>query len=208
MKAPNSTKNFNPLDFTVANILERYYTATKEELIEGLDWYSASTRQIKQELYSVSLTKAACIVAALSPRMPWERNIEAAKTVLSAYHNGLTPGDISITTFDKNKAKAFELCALPDTDNLNDFFTVLKGNKTQAFAANLSGHDDAVTIDGHAYSIAKAERVPLANVPSMTDRQYHYIADLYREAADTVGITPYQVQAITWLTYRRINGIA
>ena len=66
-------------------------------------------------------------------------------------------------------------------------------------------------IDGHAYNIYNGSVSGLKDVPSMTPKAFRKIQDAYRDAARIASqvtgetITATQIQAITWVSYRRIN---
>jgi hypothetical protein len=79
----------------------------------------------------------------------------------------------------------------------------LGGLKTRAFYVNIldPNNSDIVTVDTHAIKIAGINR------DSVGVKLYNAIADGYRECAEYVGILPQQIQAITWITYKRELGI-
>lgn len=84
-------------------------------------------------------------------------------------------------------------------------FDVLSGPKVRAFAACIidptNGTD--VVIDRHAFDIA-AGRTTDDNTRNILGRKgmYEYVADLYVRAARKVGISPAQLQAVTWVVWR------
>ncbi len=82
----------------------------------------------------------------------------------------------------------------------------LNGKKTTAFFANILGID-VVTVDGHAKNIYDGMRRVLKN-NNVGVREYGIIADAYIEAAKAVGIKGFQMQAITWVAWRRQHNIA
>ena len=63
---------------------------------------------------------------------------------------------------------------------------------------------DDVCVDGHAYSIWLGSRVVLAKVPSIGVKLRRTIKADYRAAAETLGISPYELQAVTWCAWRRV----
>ena len=155
----------------------------------------------------VPLRISAGVVAALSPRMPWEDNINSAAKVIAADKAGLSPEDVSVTAFHANKNKAFTIANMPWNADTSEVETILKGNKTKAFYRNLQGQD-AVTVDGHATNIALGTMNSLDKTVGLTTKHYEYIESLYTELAESLCIKSYQLQAITWLTYRRLRGLS
>jgi hypothetical protein len=63
----------------------------------------------------------------------------------------------------------------------------------------------AVCIDGHAYSIWAGRRITLDAVPPVSDRLYNRIVGDYVVVAKHLGIRPHQLQAITWVAWRRLH---
>ena len=105
-----------------------------------------------------------------------------------------------------NKAKAIKILD-QDTDIGTNPTDVLKGPKLCEFYSCIMGLSD-VCIDGHAYSIWFGDRVTLANVPSIGVKLRRQIKADYEAVADANNLQPYEVQAITWTTHRRIHGVA
>lgn len=194
---------------TIGNIIGIYNQANADELRAGLTWYKTAEKVLRtrKDLRSYPIWKTAAVTAALSPRMPWDRNISATATVLKAVDAGLNPSDVKVTTFHANKDKAFEIAQLPNSYPQSEALAILRGPKTCAFMRNLSGDMSCVTVDGHATNIALGTSTSLDNVVTLTKTQYLLIEALYIEAASRVGVEPAQMQAITWVTYRRLRGL-
>jgi len=74
--------------------------------------------------------------------------------------------------------------------------------------------DDTCTVDGHARNIAYNERVNLTdNRTNIGIKEYANLQEAYRQAAkrckvDGRQMKPYELQAITWVTWRKLHGIA
>jgi hypothetical protein len=90
-----------------------------------------------------------------------------------------------------------------------DPLDVLGGRKVRSFYRNIVGHTGHVTVDRHAVAI-------VAGRP-LTDREgkvlerigpYTYVAGAYRAAARRLGVAPTELQAVTWLVWRRLKGDA
>jgi hypothetical protein len=155
--------------------------------------------------YSVSADAVAGVIAALSPNNRWERNLRDADALIRAYTlGGLSDAlEVKTSTYNKNKAKALDILGgkLP--------LDVLGGLKVRAFYGCIIGADD-VCVDGHAYAIWRGERISTSSTPKISAKLYGSIVADYVKAAATInsvlGTTyrAYQVQAITWLTWRRM----
>ena len=170
-----------------AHVMTVYRRATADDIREGMSWY-AGAHEIAREASDVAV--GAGILSALSPRMPWKRNVILARAGFVA---PLTGGALTNSISAANRILAGE-----------NPLDVLGGLKTRAFYGNILDPNDSeiVTVDTHAIKIAGIDR------DSVGKGLYRAIADGYREAAEYVGILPQQMQAITWTTWRRERGIA
>ena len=114
---------------------------------------------------------------------------------------------IKVCTFNKNKEKALKILR-----NNQDFFTdntreILSGPKLNEFFNCILGVEDDVCIDGHAYCIFNGSRTSLKDVPSIGVKLRKEIKSDFRKAAAKFNISAAQMQAITWVTWRRIHGV-
>lgn len=91
-----------------------------------------------------------------------------------------------------NRAKAWRIA------NGADPALVLGGPKVRAFFANITGDHDAVTVDVWAARAAEGRDNP--NGP--TGGRYAAIADAYRLAAASRGVSPRECQAAIWVHVR------
>lgn len=159
--------------------------ASNTDIMAGMSWYP-NTHLIARECDDV--VKGAGIIAALSPRMPWVRNIELARVAFSGAY--LFRGCLGINIRATN--------AILDGNHPLD---VLNGLKTRAFFDNILNPltSTAVTVDTHAIKIAGI------NKDSVNKGLYNEIADAYRDASRIAGMAPLELQAVTWTAYRRIN---
>lgn len=203
---------------SIDNILGMYSKSNLEDIKQGKIWYE-SARSFCLNLSDssgYSLDQVVGVVAALSPRNRWETNkvdavncIRRHRQIESNLHKkgairplggSVGPGEVSVSTFNQNKLKAWRIL---DGESPNN---VLGGPKVRAFYNNIlkleeGGH---VTIDSHAINIYRAE---VKVGPVITSKQYFLIESTYKEAAYYVGLLPHQLQAITWLAFKRINNI-
>lgn len=182
----------------VDRILAVLEDATDDEFLAGSGWYAVAG-EIAQDIANVAgidRRHGAGILAALSPNTGWTENIARAHEFAE---EGWT------VHFPDALGKA---SAIFEGD---DPASVLGGRKVRSFFANIDrpNKGGAVTIDRHAVSIIFGR--------SLSDREakilerigvYTLCASFYRAAARRAGIAPQQLQAITWLAWRRAKGIS
>lgn len=167
------------------NILTVYRRATPSDLMEGMTWYQ-NAHLIAREAGNVAV--GAGILSALSPRMPWSRNVTLARQgFVSPLDGGALKRSIA-------SANAILAGANP--------LDILGGLKTRAFFDNILNPltSGEVTVDTHAIKIAGLDR------DSAGKGLYRDIANAYRDAANAVGIMPLEMQAVTWTVYRNGKG--
>ena len=183
--------------------------ASASETAFGRSWYriafAAATEMASR--YEVPVETVVGVIAALSPRNKWERNLLDAENLIAAFVAAGTDGceSVKVCTFGKNKAKAVEI--LDEGLQGPELILKLSGPKLQEFFSCIIGRDD-VCIDGHAYSIWFGDRVTLAKVPSIGKKLRAEIKKDYQAVAKANGLKGYEVQAITWVAHRRIHGVA
>lgn len=185
------------------NIIAVFEQATDVEIENGFSWYPAARgfALTLAKRFSVSLSVAAHVVAALSPNVGWTRNKLDALSVFLAFARGDGPDAIKVSTYDNNKHKAFAILGTGDT-------SLVRGLKTSAFADNiLNPASPQVTIDFHASSIARGIRETTKTQKALSARQYDLIADAYRTAAYQLSVDVPTLQAITWLVWRRVHAV-
>ena len=175
---------------------------------EGLSWYQranlAAVRLADQ--YEIAIDTAAGVIAALSPRNKWDRNLIDAENLIAAYKAAGEEGteDVKVCTFGANKKKAVEILIWAAQGDIVKEF--LSGPKLIEFFSCIIGEDD-VCIDGHAYSIWFGDRIRLADVPSIGKKLRAEIKKDYLAVAKKNNLTGYEVQAITWVAHRRLHGV-
>ena len=183
--------------------------ASAGEQSEGLTWYQranlAAVRLADQ--YEIAIDTAAGVIAALSPRNKWDRNLVDAENIIAAFKAGgeEAAADVKCCTFGANKKKALEILTWEAQGDIVKEF--LSGPKLVEFFSCIIGQDD-VCIDGHAYSIWFGDRVTLAKVPSIGKKLREEIKKDYLAVAKKNNLKGYEVQAITWVAHRRIHGVA
>lgn len=186
------SKSLATLTPTAANVLAVWETATADHRASGMEWYALAHR-IAHDISGGDIVRGAGVLAALSPQKEWNLNIRLAAR---AFETGVASGN---TGNANGKANAILAGANP-LDVLGN------GLKTRNFYMNILDPEcaDAVTIDRHAYDVALAERAEGNKRVSLTPTRYAAFTAVYVEAADTLGILPHQLQAVTWEAWRAV----
>ena len=196
---------------TVQSITAVFNLASQADRNQGINWYSKAL-DFAYELeasYGVQLETIVGVIAALSPRNRWERNMQDAESMVKVYAAGGDYNDLmslKVCTFTTGKQKAAAIL----TDKVSDrdaLLAILKGPKLCEFFNCILGDVDDVCIDGHAYSIWVGDRITLANVPSIGKKLRQTIKADYQQAAKNLGLKSHELQAITWVCWKRIHGV-
>src|SRR5690606_17674341 len=114
----------NPL---TRNITRIYRAASPEEVAAGLAWYEEA-RQLARDLDPDNPSRAAAVIAALSPRESWTNNVRLA-TMAYADREQRLP------TLQVNARKARAIMAGADPRD------ILTGKKTRNFWQNIAGDE-------------------------------------------------------------------
>ncbi len=178
----------------VDNILSVWHRATDADREGGMAWYREAQR-IAMELSPGDVWKGAGVIAALSPLKQWPLNLRLAR---EAFATGVAAGNIG----QHNEKAQRILDGEPALDVLP------AGKKTHAFAAAIAtgGETDITTIDRHAYDVALA-KVHTDATRKIGARIYRELDAAYHEAARIAGVSIHELQAVTWVTWRREKGI-
>ena len=188
------------------NILAVYEQATAGEVIDGTSWYLSARNECQAiaDEHELPLHIVVGVVAALSPTNKWERNILDADAMCYVFTQGGYKEDCTPCTYKTMRDKAWSILAdMPDKINTA---VVLNGPKITDFYHCILGHNVCV-IDGHAWCIANNDRRTLQEVPSIGKKARIELQEAYRQAAEEKGMSAYEMQAITWLTWKRIHGV-
>lgn len=176
---------------TVNRLVNVFASANADEFRSGMEWYAnANAVAVEFGLHGgISTEHAAAVIAHLSPRIQWKRNIDAAAGLI--IQGKRIPGVMSAPY-------GRALSSLSSDKPLE----TLKGQKISAFAANILGDYSRVTVDVWAMRAAFGDtniehEKWLGRVGS-----YASVEHCYRLAAKRVGVTPAQFQAITWTVIR------
>jgi hypothetical protein len=174
--------NRNDIDYAISHYAYILDTATPEQKVMASTWYNeANAIALNMSLMcGLSVEKCASIIAAFSPRERWASNVKYAHQFI----NGGTPPTL---TNNINMAYAAMVHG----------FNALNGRKTNAFARNIAGDKDAVTIDVWMIRAAGMD----AN-KGVNDTEYRILAEVVKELAANRGMYPATAQALIWIIVR------
>ena len=193
---------------TTKNIIAIYKLANPSEIKHGLTWYVNATKDCKEIAikYDLPIHIVIGVVSALSPNNKWERNIVNADDLCKAFIDGQDMDSIKVSTYHRMKQKAWSI--LEQMPSYDETITILNGKKIVSFFRNINGDETDITIDGHARNIYYNDRQGLTT-PNTNIRKLEYldIQKAYLRASKKLGIKAYELQAITWVVWRRIHGI-
>ena len=196
------------------HILGMLALASAADIESGISWYQRAYELSVRLIHTydgLRLGQAIGVIAALSPNNKWGRNCRDAETMIRLWHQGLDPRLAKVCTYNTNKDKAARILELEsvDTEVIQE---ILSGQKVVAFYRCISGFQDTVCVDGHAFAVFMGERIATTQTPKIGKALYAAITRSYILASERsiktcgVKLTPYQVQAVTWVTYRRLLG--
>ena len=193
-----SIKNIKDKD-VIVNLKFWYAFAGSDNIRKGMYWYQEAQDFCKylNEKYGIDLYVCAAVVSCLSPNNKWERNKVDAEAVIIAFINGISPDNIKVCTYDRNKLKAFRV--------LNGELIAESSPKTHAFAMNVGRlSSDHITIDKwHIRAcLCGIDEGAVDCVESVTIKQYRRIEQLTSMVAQELGLKGYELQAIIWVTIK------
>lgn len=185
---------------TTRNITKAFRLSTDTDRSDGMHWYDYA-RDFAASLDS-DVNRAAGVIAALSPQQAWPTN----KSMAAQFYNGRR----DVHTGD-NVRKAERIL------NGETPLDVLGGPKVRAFYLNIMDIDstEAVTIDRHAIMIAEGRLLRDTELKAHfgVKRNRQYVSE-YVQASKILSkecgtyMTPAQIQAITWVWWRRNRAIS
>ena len=202
------------LSVNAREIVAKFTLATSQEVQLGCDWYPSALAIASRisDKYGCSVEVAAGVIAALSPNNRWERNIIDAENIIKCWAAGGTDEDVlavTCCTYSTMKQKALDILTrdIPIVEILNgpkiiEFFNCI---------TNPMLND--VCIDGHAYSVWFGQRLTMKQVPNIGKKLRQQIKTDYVDACTFINeelnesFTPADIQAITWVTHKRIHGV-
>lgn len=184
------------------NVTAAYRAASADDRVAGRGWY-ATARQVAESLDPADPSRAAAVIAVLSPRLSWRKNVEAAADAYAGR---------PLRVLSANADKARRIIAGEDPED------VVSGPKTRAFWRTIADPTDprAVVVDRHAVDVACGRVLGDAARGKLLGRAggYDAVCDVYRRAARALSrefgtdLSPAQVQATAWLYWRRERAAA
>ena len=218
MRTPHILDNMT-VDDLAANILDVWSQQTELDRAAGAGWYLAAhaiARDIGQVVApnrprDVQEVIGAAMIAVLSPRMGWGRNVAIAETV--ARH----PDASGATRVNLGKAylvkQAGQDTSLTDITCLAVVNATVSGQKVRSFFEAIAWADHAdrpgqAVIDVHALSIAIGLRASDRHYGNLSVRdRYGKVSAAYKFAAASAGVSLDVMQATTWVTWRRLHNL-
>lgn len=198
MKRPDNTNVY------MVNISKVLHQATADDRAKGKDWYGEARDEAQDiaDATGLSLMRVCGIIAALSPRNKWLRNLADARAVCEQRGVGY-----SCATFQANVDKAHNILNMPHSDSLRwDIEQELHGKKVVAFFNNIfDPTSQRVTVDVHMQLAALGRYLPENERPGLTDKIYREIESAIKTIAMNNGMMPHEVQATAWLTWKGMN---
>jgi hypothetical protein len=191
----------------VQNIIDTYKKAQAHEIADGVNWYRDAQEwaQGVADRFEIPLRIVVGVCAALSPTNRWERNKVDAEHMLETFVSGGYVEDCAPCTYKTMRDKAWRILEEMPTDDQH-VCAILRGPKITDFFLCIIGHDVCV-VDGHAWCIANADRRTMQEVPNIGKKLRREIQDAYAVAGHVFNKTAYEMQAITWVAWKRIHNV-
>lgn len=194
------------LKTAIRNIEAVAARAQPEDWTSGREWYWEARDWAGRMAYhyGVHIRLVCHITAALSPGVRWETNKEAAEQILAgeSYIKG---------GYRKNAKRAAEILETyyweeRDGKQPHDCYQILSGPKVTAFAETIFNPDSNqsdVVLDFHAIGIALGKRFTAKTAPDLRKKEREILDAAYRKVAESYGVRPHQIQAVTWTRWRK-----
>jgi len=175
-------------DHTLHVWLDLMESASPEQREAGLGWYSVAHEEavLIASTVDITVTRAAAIIAVLSPLTRWQGNLDDAWAIVT--------DETTHHSLPDNVDKAQRLLA---DEPISD---VLGGRKVRAFWLNISRPMTTLSIVCDSW-VARAIGLAPMDVFA-TYGVYDAVSEGVRRAADTDEIRGNQAQAIGWLVTR------
>tara|TARA_R110000772_G_scaffold46677_1_gene106394 strand:+ start:1821 stop:2351 length:531 start_codon:yes stop_codon:yes gene_type:complete len=171
--------------------------ATPQQIIQGMQWYNeAHTLAVKLAAqHGVTVIQAAQVISILSPQKKWDMNKREAVAIFNEHFKGIQYGYGYYATVRTLR----EVHAIME----GDYLIPIKRTKTYSFADNIAYLEESteITVDRHALRVCYDDTSARINKVGIND--YKYAREAYQLVADSLGIKGYQLQAITWVTYKQ-----
>lgn len=200
--------------------------AKPEEVDYWANWYPIANRESKRlaEDMGVPLDVAAGVIAVLSPGVRWEENIALAEDVILQQDE--LRQKLAEMYDERGRLKPFEerstlglaakhpefvrkaLAILEANDPMVGQPRGVKGPKVEVFYDSMvdpQGTSRDIVLDGHAINLWRGAKDQPITGTTITKPQREQISEDYRRVADEYGLSPQEVQAITWSLWRAMK---
>jgi len=192
----HDTKIRNTYGITLRTVVDRltktFDRAAPSDIEAGAEWYPLAAEHAADFAAQSGRSKECCatVIAHLSPRMKWDRNVLAAHMLL--VDKEVLPGVMGRELSKAMKAIELDQRRGPIGDSFGP-----KSKKTRRFVANILGDHSVVTVDIWALRAARLDEefIHLVGV-------YEAIEYAYQLAARRKGISPATFQATCWVVAR------
>lgn len=175
------------------------------DLRHGVNAYRVYNQVIKDFAlsYAAKFEPTLAAFCALSPQNDYYGNLRSLASVLHAAQHSIPIEQVVVSTYKHCRDRAYLYLT-----GKADFLSTVKGLKIRAFYANILDPEDPVpvTIDGHMVCAWRGINVPMQSA-SVKPSEYDEIAKGVRDLAEEMNLIPNQVQAIIWLTRKRLQRI-
>ena len=214
----------------VRHLVNLFAMATESELELGIDWYPSARRKAEDiaALYHIDLDIVIKVAAAISPKCPWETNLDSAEWCIRQYLSGCFIPDYQDYL---DKKVYLQRCPNADPNKLvlaqDERISAppaggLKANVIKALWV-LQGHDclSGPKVNDFFLCIKQWETYLGACIDShaiqgwfgmfdggtygVPPTFYLIVRADYIKAAALVGLSPLQFQAVLWLVKKRIS---
>lgn len=167
-----------------ARLIKLYQGAPREVRTAGKAWYTLARAEARSIARDNGTTQAvaAGVIAALSPRIHWVRNVKVARQAVA--------GEAVTGVFRVNLNKAIRIV------NGEQPLKVLSGPKTRAFYRAIMGDETAAVVDVWMLRAVNWSGTKLS--PS----EYQTITLAMGEAARATRTTVARMQAVVWTVVR------
>lgn len=227
---PTITRASHGLTPTTRNVTRLFRQASADDVAAGRDWYARASRLADELAASLPAdhphygdrTRAAAVIAVLSAQKSWPRNVILARRVFSfsfeahAHDEAQSRDALRRGLSDVTRANVIKAWRLLATDVPTD--EIVRGPKVTAFWRTIADPTDAraVVVDRHAVDVTVNRVTDDETRGRLLGRRgaYEAVSACYTRAARILSaeltargespITPAEVQAVTWTTWRRV----
>lgn len=164
-----------------------------QEHINHKDWYIKAFEEIHNKYFPLH-NLFIDILSATSPRKSVKANLKITETIIKAFNKGTIINKAFLTNIGLIRS-----CHQNVWRALKG--QPLSGDKVRAFAENLKGNLEAVTID---VWVKRYFKIP--DKKSLTTLQYQKLAAKIKRNAKRHKLKPAEYQAVIWTIIRKDNG--